>query len=297
MGRVVIVGAGSFGRAIEHVLKNKRGAQISLWDKDPRKAPGQESLEETLPGAQAIFVCVNSWAVREALHNIRDMVDPEAVIVSPTKGIERKTLLTADQLLAQGLRRGQAWSLMGGPMLAQEMTENRASFAIFASRHKAAREKLTRLFAGTTVRAAATADVRGVALGGVLKNVYALGLGMVQGAGFQNNVRGAYVADALAEMAEVTALMGGKRATALSLAGLGDLVATGFSDSSRNCRVGREIAKLGECTTASEGLESLPQVLALLKAKKKHFRLLSAIARIALDKKSAKATLEAYGWC
>lgn len=277
--RVAIIGAGSFGQALAFVLKQRTGTAVEVWDTEARAATPRD-LKGTVHDAKAVFVCVPSGAAREVLESIRAHLSPEAIVVATGKGIDSGRL-TPDQLLEVTLLLGQPWALMSGPMLAAEIKQGQLSFAALAANDRTIFSEVQALFSGTTVRLEYSDDSRGVALAGVLKNVYAIGLGIVQALGLGHNVRGSLVMQACREMSEIIVRLGGRRETAWGLAGLADLVATGFSEQSRNGQVGKELVELGECRTASEGIESLPHVKALLSPSMDSYPVLAAIDAVA----------------
>lgn len=287
--RVAILGAGNFGQALAFVLRQRAGAAVELWDKEARAATPRD-LKDTVHEAQVVFISVPSWAVREVLESIRAHLSPEAIVVATGKGIDSERL-TSDQLLEVTLLLGQPWALLSGPMLAAEITQGQLSFAALAANDRAIFGEVQALFSGTTVRLEYSDDPRGVALAGVLKNVYAIGLGIVQALGLGHNVRGSLVMQACREMAEVIVRLGGQRETAWGLAGLADLVATGFSEQSRNGQVGKELVELGERRTVSEGIESLPHVKALLGPSMDSYPVLAAIDAVAAGDMTAQEAL------
>ncbi len=276
--RVAIVGAGAFGQALAFVLNRRSEITVELWDKDAAVASASRSLPDVVREAEVVFVCVPSWAAREVLESIRTHLLPEAIVVATGKGLDGERL-TSDQLLEVTLLAGQPWALLSGPMLAAEIKQGQLSFAALAANDRAIFTEVQALFAGTTVRLEYSDDLRGVALAGVLKNVYAIGLGIIQAVGLGNNVRGSLVMQACREMAELIVRFGGRRETAWGLAGLADLVATGFSEHSRNCRAGKELVELGECRTVSEGIESLPNVKVLLGPKMNSYPVIVQITK------------------
>lgn len=288
--RVAIIGAGSFGQALAFVFQEREDVLVELWDKDPAKVPGQRSLPEVASAASLLLLCVPSRAVREALEAIRDHVDPETIVISTTKGIDAQRL-TCDQLLEMVLLMGQPYGLLSGPMLAAEMQAGQVAFAALAGNGRDIFERVREVMAGTSVRLEYSDDLHGVALAGVLKNVYAIGLGMAQAMNFGHNVRGSLVMQACREMGDVIASLGGRRETAWGLSGLADLVATGFSDSSRNCQAGQELVRTGRCVTISEGVESLPHLKALVGDVLVSYPVLAAIDAVVAGEMSAPAAL------
>lgn len=293
MHTVGIIGVGAIGGALARILGARRDVSVLPYDTDPGKvAEPRRSLPETVQPADVVFFCVPSSALREALTACASFVREDALAVSLVKGIEPESTKTADVLLAELLPAGRAFGMLGGPMLAAEFIRGLPGRGIFASPFPAAGERMGALFAGTLLSLEFSDDARGVALAGVLKNIYALGLGIARGLSWGDNQRGWYLAQAVREMAEALARLGGRRESAYSLAGLGDLIATGFSRHSRNSNFGEEFARTGVCNIQSEGCASLPSVEALLRGSLTAFPLLTALGDIVLRGASAPERLQ-----
>lgn len=290
MTHVAIIGTGAIGQALAHILDQNKENRLALFDKDPAKVTRVAlPLPEVIQDAEVIFMCVPSWAMRDALVEMKAYLKKDAVVVSLAKGIEGVHKKTMDQLLTECLPLHRI-ALLGGPMLASEFMAGLSGVGCLATEHSEVVERIRNLFSGTLLSLETTLDVRGVALSGVLKNIYALGIGIAQGISWENNQKGWYVREALAEMAAIVERLGGKRETAYSLAGVGDLVATGFSGFSRNSRSGEEIAHTGVCNIQSEGCASLPFLLHLLPGDRSAFPVLQGLEHIIVDGKDAKET-------
>ncbi|MEX0649453.1 MAG: NAD(P)H-dependent glycerol-3-phosphate dehydrogenase [Candidatus Andersenbacteria bacterium] len=287
---VAIIGAGHIGQAITQVLRPKENIQVRLWDTDASKVPDQQSLPQTLKGANIVFLCCNSWAARAALQSLSQHVSLEAVIASPIKGLEDNTLYTIDQIIRDVLPRNPL-ALVNGPMLSGEMMDDHPSFAMVASDNIQAREVLIEVFFGTTLHLQPSEDVHGTALAGVLKNVYSIGLGMTAAMEMGSNFRGWFVSQAVREMADIIQAQKGNRETAFEQAGLGDLVATGFSPLSRNCQAGQELVQSGECITVSEGAMSLPALLSLLNNTRSQYPIVDMLGSVVVEKQAATERL------
>ncbi|MDA1169229.1 MAG: NAD(P)-binding domain-containing protein [bacterium] len=264
MEKIAIIGVGNFGSAIAHLLASLH-CPVSLWDSDTKKVPEQLTLAETVQGASIIFLCVSSWSLREAAVSLLQYISEGAIIICPTKGIEEKTLKTSDEVLQDVFRGKAVVSLLHGPMLAAEIMQNLPAFSVLAVPSREIFDRVVAVFSGSALRLEYSSDVHGVALAGVLKNIYSIGLGMTSALALGSNFRGWFVQVALEEMNTIITGLGGNSATAYTSAGIADMIATGFSPYSRNCKVGQEIVQNGECVTVSEGAESLPQMVKLLK--------------------------------
>jgi glycerol-3-phosphate dehydrogenase (NAD(P)+) len=248
------------GRAIAHVLRAKAGLALAFWDKDEAKFPRQQALADVVRGADVVFVCVPSYAIRSVAEEIRPHLRSNTVVATVAKGLESKTRLTVDGILRDCLPATQPIALLAGPMLADEMTRDLPSAGVVGTTARHAFARLANVFAGTTLHLQPRRDIFGVALCGVLKNIYAVGVGVGEGVGFGDNWRGWFISRAVVEMACVLKRLGGKPTTAYSPAGLGDLIATGMSSHSSNRAVGWEYGRHGQTGRASEGLTALPSM-------------------------------------
>lgn len=286
--KVVIIGAGEIGRAIEKVLRTKN-LNIVLWDKDSSKVRGQKSLAEIVPSANFLFLCVPSWALRETIKGIAGYINKKTVIISLTKGLEGRTLKTPDELLKETLPRGQKFVLLSGPMIAEELMSGKEGRGVVASSYKEAAIKVKKLFERTSVFVDYCSDARGAALASVLKNIYAVALGISDGLDLGINVKAWLTAESLKEMTEIAEILGGRKKTIMGSAGLGDLIATGFSNYSRNRQSGEDLIKIGHFSLGGEGAASITGISKLIGKQTKGFPLFNILSQILIYQKDAKA--------
>lgn len=289
---VAIIGVGELGGAVKTVLQNQPNIVLKLWDKREGAVPNQEPLENVVREADVVCICVPSWVMRAAVKEIAPYIPATAIVVSLAKGIERESQKTMDAILAEELPQ-HVTGVLGGPMLAEELAEGLPGAALVAMSDPEANKVVTRLFAETPLRVYGSTDRRGVAVAGVLKNVFAIGLGVGDGLGRGNNFRGWFISQALVEMANVLEILGCQRATAYSVSGLGDMVATGTSPNSTNYHTGQALAHGESSDPKSEGAASLAQLRSLLGDKRKDFPLLEAVAKVVVDGQGAKEVFTA----
>ena len=283
---IVIIGAGEIGQAISKVLQPK-GFNINLWDKDPAKIPGQKNLEETVPGAHFLFLCVPSWALRAASVSLVKLLSPKTIVIALSKGIEESTLKTPDLVLEEILPVGQNFAMLGGAMLAEELLLGQSGMGIIGAKKKSVYAKIAKLFAETNLHLEFSSDRHGVSVASILKNIYAMLLGIADGLNWSGNAKGWLVSKSLQEMLILAKELGVKKETILGTAGLCDFVATGFSQYSRNRQVGTEIVEKGVCVVKGEGIVSLPSLVKLIKTDLQSLPLLSILQNIILEKRNA----------
>ncbi len=285
------MGSGKLGSAFAKTLAKKR-VRVDAWDVLPGKVPKQQPLEKIVPGADAVFLCLPSWCLRDAAARLSPLLSKKTFVVSVSKGLEKGTLLTAAELLHQALPDGAPFVFLGGPLLADELSAGQPGTGVAASADPAARRKMAALFSGTRLAIEPTDDVAGTVWSAILKNIYAIGLGMTEGLGWGANARGWFVAAAVQEAGDILVDLGGRRETFHGTAGVGDLVATGFSPYSKNRTLGEAWAKHGKAPFESEGQVSLPPLLKLLGARAKKRRLLMALKATLMDGKTTKKAFE-----
>ncbi|MEX2555025.1 MAG: NAD(P)H-dependent glycerol-3-phosphate dehydrogenase [Actinomycetota bacterium] len=290
--RVAVLGAGAWGTVVaRHCVEN--GSPTSLWARRSELAraintrhvnvdhlPGiglppslhaTADLEDAVSGASTILVAIPSRAFRRPMIEVGPMIDPNATVVSLTKGIEADSLLRMTQVIADagGVPAGRVAAL-SGPNLAGEVARGQPTATVVACSDIARAKKVQQLFHHRSFFCFANDDVVGVEIGGACKNVIALAAGMSDGLGFGDNSKSALITRGLAEIARLGVVLGAQLQTFLGLAGMGDLVATCMSTLSRNHRVGCEIGKgrsldqiEAEMNEVAEGVSSCRPILAL----------------------------------
>ena len=275
---VAVVGAGSWGTALA-IQVGRNGHRTRLWERHADRAHQMQMerrnprylSEVELPGAlevrsdlawvlEDVDVCIEavpSVALRLVLPALAAHLPAGAVVVCATKGIEVDTLLTMDEILAQGLPAGQPLAVLGGPSFAKEVAMGMPTAVVVGSRDPAASSRAAEALHGGFFRVYDTDDVVGVELGAALKNVIAVACGVSDGAGLGTNARAALITRGLSEMSRLASARGANPLTMMGLAGLGDLVLTCTGDLSRNRRVG---LGLGRGQTLPQVLGDLGQV-------------------------------------
>jgi len=263
---IAILGAGSWGSALAYLLGTK-GYAVRLWDRDaelmkdikarglnpkylpevalPPQVKAVPTMQDALADADWVIVAVSSGGVREVVAEAADLLTPQTAVLSATKGLEAETGFTVSEiitiLLADVSYAGLA--VLSGPNLARELTRGVPTASVVASLDpQQARAAQSLLMTERTFRVYTQADVKGVELGGALKNVLAIGAGLSDGLGFGDNTKAALMTRGLVEMTQLGVAAGGKALTFLGLSGVGDLLATASSKLSRNYRVGLGLA-------------------------------------------------------
>ncbi len=260
--RVSVLGAGSFGTTIAHVATHN--APTVLWCRRPETAdevnrehtnqaylPDSElshelrataSIEEAVSEADVIVMGVPSLGIREVLEEVRKYIRPWVPVISLAKGLEPGTHLRMSEVIREMLPEHRAGALTG-PNLAKEIMAGYAAASVVAFEDPDVAKQLQGVFNNGLFRVYTNHDVAGCELGGALKNVIAIAVGMGDGLGVGDNTRAAVMARGLAELTRLGVEMGGEPATFAGLAGIGDLIATCASRQSRNRFVGEELGR------------------------------------------------------
>ncbi len=280
MKKIAIIGAGNIGSAIGGVLEKNKNLKVLYWDKDASKLKTEIQLSDVVSNADFLFLCVPSWAQREVVPDILLNLKASTGVISLSKGIEKETLKTMDVVLAEMLPSGHRFALCLGPMISEEIAKDIFTVGVLATEDKSFFNKIDSLFEYSNLKFEYSKDVRGSAIASVLKNIYTLGLGLLDGLSLGDNTKGWFVTKAISEISEIIELLEGKKETAFTLSGIGDLVTTGFSAHSRNRKVGYKIASGEVCSLDSEGVTSLDSVVKLLGENLEKFPILNILDKI-----------------
>ena len=277
---IVIIGAGEIGSALGKILVSQN-KKIEFWDKNPKKVKKQKPLEEIIPLAEIIFLAVPSEAILSVERKIGKFLLNKTNLIFLSKGIPSQGLLIPD--LAEKLFSKNQWGFLGGPMIAEELIKGLLAKGMIASKFPKLKGKIKKLFEGSNLKIETSDDPKGVYLAGVLKNIYSIGLGIIEGLKLGSNFKGLYFVKALEEMKKIIIQLNGKANSVYTLAGIGDLIATGFSDYSKNYSVGSVLAKSRK-VVKSEGVNSLTRLTLILK-RTKSFPILNTLNQILKTKK------------
>ena len=291
---IAVIGAGSWGTALAKVLSDK-GHKVWLWGHNPNHIDaiaqsGENSkylkgfplgksliatcdLQEAITHHPTIIMAVPSHVTREVFKQIIPFLQADSIIVSATKGIENKTLVTMTQLLTEELHhagiKGHT-AVLSGPSFAKEVAERIPTAVTVAANSKIVATFVQNLFFTDRFRVYTSTDLIGLELGGALKNPIAIAAGICDGAGLGTNTRAALITRGLTEITRLGVKMGASPLTFAGLGGLGDLVLTCTGDLSRNRTVG---VKLGQGMTLNAILDEMEMVAEGVKTTKSSWNL------------------------
>ena len=258
MTRIAVLGAGSWGTTLAHLLACK-GNEVRLWAYEPEVvdavnqqrenplflpgvplSPGIRAVgdqREALAGCEVVVSAPPSHAVRAVIRGSGDAVPDGTLVVSATKGIETDTLALMSQVFSECWPHVR-YAALSGPSFAAEVCQGQPTAVVAAAADEATARAAQRVFATSTFRVYSNRDVLGVELGGALKNVIAVAAGIVEGLGMGHNPRAALITRGLAEITRLGEAMGADPLTFAGLAGMGDLVLTTTGSLSRNRGLG-----------------------------------------------------------
>jgi len=275
-----VIGAGSFGTALAKLLGEK-GHDVRLWvfEEDlcdrmlqsrvndvylpgvklpPNVRPTPE-LGETVKGRDMLLSVVPSQYVRPVMTRLAPLLDEQIPLVSATKGIEVDTLMLMSDVLEEVLPDGYRENLayISGPSFAKEIAKGMPAAVSVASFNDALSRRVQEIFSSTIFRCYTNPDVVGIELGGSLKNVIAVTVGIGDGMELGQSARAGLITRGLAEITRLGIRKGAHPLTFLGLSGVGDLVLTCCGDLSRNRSVG---LALGRGKTIREVLAEMKMV-------------------------------------
>ncbi len=261
--KIAMLGAGNMGTAMAQVLAGD-GHEVALWDFFPEVIEGIQqhrenrrflpgiplhegirataSMSDCVHGAELVVIGVPSQLVAATLAAALPAMAKDAVLLNLAKGFAPGTRQPLPLTLVHQAP-GHACVHLAGPAIANELVRGLPASIVLASEDEHAVRRVARWLAGPSFITTTTSDVAGAALGGILKNVYAILLGALEKlSGDVRNLEAAALSASVHEMASIAQAHGGRAATLHGLAGLGDLVATGFSRDSHNRRFGQSLA-------------------------------------------------------
>jgi glycerol-3-phosphate dehydrogenase (NAD(P)+) len=295
MAGVAVIGSGAWGTtlarlcALERIRRSRVTggplADVMLYEHRPERAaemqwervnktylpgyalPGNlritANLAEAVAEREIVLVVTPSQSLRENARALAPHLVPGAVVVSASKGLELGTHLRMTEVLEQELPPGTRVAALSGPNLALEIAQGQPAAAVVACKDGAAAERVRAALSTPNFRVYTSDDVAGVELGGALKNIVAIAIGINDGLGYGDNAKASLMTRALMEISRLALAAGANPLTLAGLAGLGDLIATCGSPLSRNRTLGLELAKgrsldevLAERRTVTEGVST-----------------------------------------
>ena len=266
MPKIAVIGTTTWGITLGMALAGK-GLEVRLWARteeeadrlrekgpDPHRLPNvtfptqltvTSSPQKALSRASAVLLVIPSQTMRQNIRVISDYISQSMLIVSAAKGLETSSNKRMSQVIADEIdpHFHSHICVLSGPNLYREVLLGLPASAVLAAEDDAVARRAQKLLTAPNFSIYTNNDVIGVELGGALKNIIALGAGMVDGLGYGDNSKAAFITRGLTETAALGVSLGASPLTLSGLAGLGDLIATCASKLSRNHYVGVELTK------------------------------------------------------
>jgi glycerol-3-phosphate dehydrogenase (NAD(P)+) len=255
--RVLILGYGEMGHAMEHLLRGRQ--QLDIWEKYPSDNFQSVVLEEAAQQADIVLFCLPAKPHREVVKGIAPLLKESCLCLSIAKGLDDAGQ-TAAQIFADVLASRRAYCLLYGPMISEEIRADRYAFAQLGCDDTASYNKIRELYQGTRLYIERSSDITGISWSVVLKNVYAMVFGMADELQLGDNMRGYLSVAALLELDQIVRKMGGQAGSPYHLAGLGDLITTATSEDSHHHELGRMLAREEVRGIEGEGIHTLEMV-------------------------------------
>lgn len=309
MTRVAVLGAGSWGTTFSKILADG-GNDVVLWARRdelareitqskrnsdylpginlPRGLWASAKLHEVLDGAEQVYFSVPSQSLRENLRIVRELIPDGVPVISLMKGVEKGTGSRMSEVIRAELGiDASRIAVASGPNLALEIAKEQPTAAVISSESLETATTVAMTATNRYFRSFVNTDVIGTEFGGVLKNLIAVAIGIVDGVGYGENTKASIITRGLAEMTDFAVAYGGRAETLAGLAGLGDLIATCESSLSRNNTAGRLLGQgysysevIKQMNQTAEGLSSVAPVLELALAKGVQMPIVSQVAEV-----------------
>ncbi len=316
MAHISLLGCGTWGSTLAQVL-GRNGHSVTAWHYKvdvvddmtrSRTHPNisdfefhsniifKKEIQTCIEGSNCIVVAVPSHGVRNIIEKSSSFFTNKVILVNVAKGIENGSLSTMSEVIKESsnLDSGQIVSLYG-PSHAEEVIKGNPTAMVSASSDKSSAEYVQTIFSSDTLRVYTNNDIKGVELGGSLKNVIAIAAGICDGIGFGDNSKAALMTRGIAEITRLGVAMGVNSDTFSGLSGIGDLIVTCLSIHSRNRYVGEEIGKgktlvsiLDKMDMVAEGIRTTQSVYDLSKKYQVEMPISEGVYQILFNEKNPK---------
>jgi len=270
MKKVIVLGDGAWGSAVATLLAHN-GYEVMIWCYHehiaqeinssktnqrympdivlPNTTKATHDIETVLDFATTIFVAIPVTYIRQVLEPVAHLYDAEQTWVILSKGIEQTTLLLPSQILQDLFGNNVNVAIVSGPSFAYELALKQLTALVVAHNNQLQAQKIQHMLDCKYIATTHLVDVVGVQIAGALKNVVTIAIGMLDGAGYGDNVKAFIFTQGLAEIALIAQKLGGIKDTIYGLAGVGDMVLTALGKHSKNLVIGK---KLGQGETLEQ---------------------------------------------
>lgn len=306
---VTIFGAGSWGTAIAKNISDN-GYRVKLWAKEEEVVDSIVKLKENkfyLPGIKLsslihptnsldsdlfdsdfLIFSIPTQFIRSSLISMKDMIPKDSILINTSKGIEQSSMKPICSIFKDILPRvARRYVTMSGPSFAHDVAMRLPTSVTLASTNPLLLPGAMKIFENENFKTYTSNDVVGVELGGSLKNVIAIGAGILDGLQSSESTKAAFITRGLKEIRTLSKFLGAKNITFMGLSGIGDLMLTAYGKQSRNRSLGSHIGKgqnirkiLASTTTVAEGFYTSEAIYQLTKKYKIHSPIIESIYKI-----------------
>ena len=306
---VTIFGAGSWGTAIAKNISDN-GYRVKLWAKEEEVVDSIVKLKENklyLPGIKLsslihptnsldsdlfdsdfLIFSIPTQFIRSSLISMKNMIPKDSILINTSKGIEQSSMKPICSIFKDILPRvARRYVTMSGPSFAYDVAMRLPTSVTLASTNPLLLPGAMKIFENENFKTYTSNDVVGVELGGSLKNVIAIGAGILDGLQSSESTKAAFITRGLKEIRTLSKFLGAKNITFMGLSGIGDLMLTAYGKQSRNRSLGVHIGKgqnirkiLSSTTTVAEGFYTSEAIYQLTKKYKIHSPIIESIYKI-----------------
>jgi glycerol-3-phosphate dehydrogenase (NAD(P)+) len=315
--KVGVLGAGAWGTTIAQLL-SKNNSEILIWAKErsvvnnintkhinnsflpniklSKRIKATSSLEE-FNNINFLFVVIPVQYISSTLKKLKKIVGNDCVFINASKGIEIKSLKLVSHLINDAFPKNKI-AILSGPNFAKEIAAGKPTASLIAANSLKKAKNISELISSKYFRPYLSDDILGAQICGAMKNVYAIGCGIIEGKQFGENAAASIISRGFAEIKLVCKKLGGETETLMGLSGLGDLFLTCSSNKSRNFSLGLNLAKgknfenlLKSKKTIAEGAYTVKAIQRLSKKLKINLPLNDAIYKILYQNKNIDKTI------
>ncbi len=277
--QTTIIGDGGWGTALALVL-HKNGHKVRVWGPFPDNIqtiastgtnenflPGialppdiewTTDHDQAVAGSELVVLAMPTQFFRSVLEPFQNRIPRQATVVSVTKGLDRETHQTMTEVAREYLPTNRIGAL-SGPSHAEEVARDIPTAVVAAASELNDQQSIQAAFNGGAFRVYTSDDVTGVQIGGALKNVIAIAVGISDGLGYGDNTRAALITRGLVEISRLGGALGCQAATFAGLSGMGDLIVTCTSRHSRNRGVGERLGQGESLASITQGMRQVAE--------------------------------------
>lgn len=318
--KFTILGAGSFGIALAKLIANNKNFEVSLWSaleneinelklhgENKKYLPGIKLLKneinlttnlEDIQNSDFIIFAVASSFVRKIAKMVNEFLPKNCIIINIAKGLEENSFKRMSQVIFDETGNENNVVALSGPSHAEEIARFIPTTMVAASKNLKTAKFLQKTLSSPVFRIYINEDIVGVELGGALKNIIALAVGICDGLGLGENTKAALMTRGIIEIERLGITLGAKQQTFTGLSGIGDLIVTCTSLHSRNLRTGILIGQgknskdaLNEIGMVVEGFNATRVAFQLSQKLKVPMPIVSELYRVLYENESAKTAI------